>query len=134
MIVDGRGLVTVILKIVGYAGAIVCFYCAAFLYEDEEGKLQNTLEKWSQQLRSQQNTALNRHALLMQRFAVAMTQWLDAIFGKRLLSAKAVVASGALSLSGVLWEAFFSAWMVRCPSRLLRNPSSIGSTDQFGWV
>jgi hypothetical protein len=83
----------------GIVGAIA-FYFAFFLYEDEEGLWQNRLEMLWIVINDRARITNNTTAALFNRIGRLVIQWFDAVFGKNLLSLRAVSASLSLSVFG----------------------------------
>lgn len=74
---------------------------AVFLYEDEQGKIQNKLEEWWVSLEGHRSFLLSRHVLLMNRLAEVATHGLDRVFGGRLISWQALNCSAFYSLASL---------------------------------
>jgi len=82
----------------GTAGALL-LYGALFLYEDEHGKVQNTLEEWWIRLREKQTELLARHTVFMREVARLEKRVFDRLFGERLISLRAIGVSQSYSLA-----------------------------------
>jgi hypothetical protein len=90
----------------GLAGALLV-YAAIFLYEDEQGKIQNRLEDWWVRVSDAEKTATSRYAVFMREVAKAATGLFDRLFGPKLVSWRALRASAAYSTgSFVLFMVF----------------------------
>jgi hypothetical protein len=91
--------------LVGRAAAFVValwlLYIAAFMYENEEGRLQNRLESAWIRLDDLRQKALSRHLSVTLAVTRHFNQLLDHLFGKRLLSTRALVVSAALSIASL---------------------------------
>ena len=70
--------------------ALTFLYTASFLYDDEEGKIQNRLEVWWCQLDDAANTAVNMHLRIIQRLAKRARSHTELLFGKRLVSYQSI--------------------------------------------
>lgn len=81
----------------GIAGA-TAIYAALFLYEDEQGKIENRLEEWWIRLDDQRNAAVSRNTAFMRGIARLATAGFDRLFGRRLVSVHAFGVSSALSM------------------------------------
>jgi hypothetical protein len=75
---------------------------ALFLHKDEEGRLQNRLEQWWQQIRRYNRAAISYEAAFLKVVMEMTSRTLDRVFGKRLLGPKAAAASTAFSVASVL--------------------------------
>ena len=80
-------------------GGLSLLWLAAFLYEDEERKVQNRLAEWWLKIHSWNSERNNRLA----GFVRAVTLWtgdiIDRFMGKKLFSLQAIGVSGCLSLA-----------------------------------
>lgn len=78
----------------------LCVLCvAAFTYEDEEGRLQNTLEGWWIRLDSKRKNSTSRAAAFLKSVAGTTESLFDALLGRRLLSLRFVVVSALFSIA-----------------------------------
>jgi hypothetical protein len=78
-------------------GALLLFY-AALVYEDEEKQMQNRIEDLWVRLHDRSMVARRGEPTGVGRFALLVTYVLDSIFGVRLLSVKAAIASLSVSM------------------------------------
>jgi hypothetical protein len=84
---------------------MVSLYAALFLYEDEQGRIQNRLEEWWVKLSDRRGVALSAHARFMRGVAEVAVAGFDSLFGRRLLSLQALSVS--LGFSGIsVWLCF----------------------------
>ncbi|MCF6154214.1 MAG: hypothetical protein E3K36_02955 [Candidatus Brocadia sp.] len=81
------------------SASVLCFYIAFFLYEDEEGKLQNKLEEWWIKISDAKSTALSRQTRFMRHVSGLVCLWIDRIFGKQLCSLQSAGSSLWYSLA-----------------------------------
>jgi hypothetical protein len=81
---------------------LLLIYVAFFLSEDEEGRLENSLEHLWRRIEEAQSLALSLQAAFLQQVARTSTLMLDSVFGARLLSWRAISVSGCLSLASVV--------------------------------
>ncbi len=81
-------------------GAILC-YGAAFLYEDEEAKVQNILENWWIRVDDLKRVVVYRHSAITRAAAEFAGTILDRIFGKKFISLRAIAVAGCLSLTSL---------------------------------
>src|SRR5438128_3844359 len=82
---------------------VVLVYVAVFLYEDEQGKIQNGLEDLWLRLAERQQTALAQHGAFLHIAARIANSWLDRLFGKQLLSLRSIGVSVCYSLASFLF-------------------------------
>lgn len=82
----------------GIVGA-TAIYAALFLYEDEQGKIENRLEEWWIRLDDQRNAAVSRHTAFVREVARLAGQGFDRLFGQKLFSLRAFSVSSALTVS-----------------------------------
>jgi hypothetical protein len=80
----------------------VVIYAAIFLHEDEEGKVQNTLEAWWIKLVDQRTTYLSKGAIFFQAIGRFSGDFFDRLFGEKLLSLQSVLVSCWLSAASIL--------------------------------
>lgn len=92
---------TILRVLAGVAGAL-SLYAALFLYEDEQGKIQNKLEEWWVGLSDMQSEALSRHTGFMREVARLTTQGFDRLLGPRLLSPSVLMPSSFYSSASLL--------------------------------
>jgi hypothetical protein len=85
----------------GVAGVLL-LYAALFLYENEQGEIQNKLEEWWVRLVDRQSGALSRHTAFMQEVANLATRGFDRVFGEKLVSPQAVGVSVCYSIGSCL--------------------------------
>jgi hypothetical protein len=88
---------------------------SAFLYEGEERAIADALASWWVKLDDTRQSAVRKNVVFMQHVAVTIAEWINGIFGTRLLSLRAVSASLCLSGSSALLV-FFAANSARYPT------------------
>jgi hypothetical protein len=106
------------LRLAEFCLGLLLLCIALFLYEDEHGKIQSTLDTWWIHLKDAQDTALSRQAAFMRGVAKLTTEVFDKLFGNRLISLRAVGTSLSLGtgsymiIYGLLFREFFhfSPW------------------------
>jgi hypothetical protein len=81
--------------------AALLLYVAAFLREDEEGALQNRLERLWLVIDDLSRGAISRHTAFLQQTAGAALRALDCLLGKRLLSFQSAGVSACLSMASI---------------------------------
>src|SRR5437879_6014623 len=98
-------ILKIAMRSVSLAVGLLALYVAAFLYEDEEGRLQNRLQDKLEKLwitiDDLTGTALARHTVFMRSVAVLITYAFDRLFGRRLLSMRAVGTSVCLTFASI---------------------------------
>ena len=97
----------VFVRILAGVAGLTLVYAAIFLYEDEQGKLQNRLEQWWVQVNDKQKAATSQYAVFMREVAKVAAGLFERLFGSRLFSLHAVRVSAAFSMgSYLLWMNF----------------------------
>lgn len=86
-------LLTILVRTIALIGGSLLIYGAIFLYEDEQGKIQNTVEDLWIKINDRQRLALSRHMSFMRVLSKFMGVGLDRIFGKKLFSVKSIGVS-----------------------------------------
>jgi hypothetical protein len=96
-------------RIIALIGGSLFLYAAIFLYEDEQGRIQNILEDLWVKIDDRQRVSLSRHAMFVQVLTQFMSQGLNRMFGKRLLSVRSVGVSICYSFASfyLFWLAVF---------------------------
>ncbi len=94
--------VHILLRILSGLAGLLAIYAAAFLYEDEQGKLQNRLEQWWIAISDKQKTAASRYAIFMQEVARVANELFDKLFGPKLFSWHALKVSAVFSIGSYL--------------------------------
>lgn len=78
--------IVILFRFLLISASVFCFYIAFFLYEDEEGKLQNKLEEWWVKISDAKSTSLSLQTRFMRHVSGLVCSWIDRIFGKQLFS------------------------------------------------
>lgn len=86
-------IISALLRVTSFSGGILCLYAALFLYETEEDQIQSVIEAWWIRAIDARPLAIGRHIKLIQAVALKASIIIDALFGSRLISARAVGAS-----------------------------------------
>lgn len=105
--------IIIMLRVLASMGGLLFIYAAVFLYEDEQGKLQNKLEDWWIRIEDTQRTMLSRHTNLMRYLAGVMTSVIDRLFGARLLSIQSVGVSICYSYASVIFVSILYILLVK---------------------
>jgi hypothetical protein len=108
------------IRIITFACGLLLIYVAIFLYEDEQGKIQNTLEDWWVKIDDLKRGALSRHTIFMQETARITNYGFNQLFGKKLVSLQALAVSACFSIASLglaglymIYESenLFSSWL-----------------------
>jgi hypothetical protein len=81
------------LRVLEAIAGLLLIYAAAFLYEDEQGRIQNKLEEWWIRLGEEQVVALRRHTAFVREVAKSAGRGFESLFGEQLFSEQALVVS-----------------------------------------
>jgi len=95
-----------------------CLYGALFLYETEEGEIQNKLQDWWVRVDDLRKSVSTRQAVFLQSAATATTRAFEAVFGRKLLSSRALAVSSLLSLSSF---ELMASWFLHPKSGWLKH-------------
>lgn len=83
-------LILTVVRILISCFAFLLIYIAAFLHEDEEGKLQNRLEELWMRIDDLQSQALSRETVFLRELLRLLTRGFDGLLGKNLLSVRSI--------------------------------------------
>jgi len=86
------------IRAVAFIVGILFIYIALFLYEDEDGRLEDLIEKWWVKLDDERSAALSLQLVFLRGIAKALTDALDWFFGARIFSGRALLVSACYSL------------------------------------
>jgi hypothetical protein len=95
-------LVHVFVRVLAGIAGMLFVYAAVFLYEDEQGKLQNRLEQWWIEISDREKTATSRYAVFMQEVARIASDLFDRLLGAKLFSWRAFKVSATFSMGSYL--------------------------------
>jgi hypothetical protein len=95
-------LVDVVVRVLAGIAGVLFVYAAVFLYEDEQGKLQNRLEQWWIEISDREKTATSRYAVFMQEVARVAAGLFDRLLGAKLFSWRALKVSVVFSMGSYL--------------------------------
>lgn len=102
------------LRILSLLSGLLLLYAAFFLYEDEQGNIQNRLEDSWIKLSDLSRSALSHHTAFIRMVARSTAHILDRIFGQKLFSARFIGVSICLSFisifSTALWYPYGFAY------------------------
>jgi hypothetical protein len=90
-----------LIRILALLSGLLMFYVAFFLYEDEQGNVQNKLEDSWIKLNDLRRLALSRHTAFMRVIANFTASILDKIYGKTFFSIRFVGVSTCLSFVSI---------------------------------
>jgi hypothetical protein len=96
-----------LLRIVALTSGSLFCYGAAFMYENEEAKVQNILENWWIRVDDLRRLAVSRHSAITRTSAEFAGTVLDRIFGKKIISFRVIAVAGCLSLTSLHLVALF---------------------------
>ncbi|PYX33912.1 MAG: hypothetical protein DMG80_04175 [Acidobacteria bacterium] len=85
------------LRTIAFCVGTLLFY-SIFLYEDENVRVQSSLEDWWIRLEDQRQAALSRQTLFAREIARSVDRFLDRVLGSDLLSLRAIAISVCYSL------------------------------------
>src|SRR5258708_14664775 len=94
-------LLTVLRVLAAIIGSLA-FYVRLFMYEDEEGKWQNRIDKLWVAIDDRAKLTGSKTSALFNKVAAVVTRAFDGIFGRKLLSFQFIGVSSCYSLAG-LW-------------------------------
>lgn len=112
----------VVVRVLAGLAGLTLVYAATFLYEDEQGKLQNRLEQWWVEINDKQKTATSHYALFMREVAKVATGLFDRLFGPKLFSLHSLRVSAAFSM-GSYPTSFCGLPSLFPLERAFRNPA-----------
>src|ERR1700677_1684125 len=88
-------------KIIIFSGGIFFVYVGAFLKEDSEGKLQNSLETLWISIHDQRNASVSKNVAFLRTISSVLTRYLDRLLGEHLFSYRAFAVSSCYSLGSI---------------------------------
>lgn len=94
----------------GVSGLVLC-YGSLFLYEDEQRRVQSTLENLWVRIEDLRLTAVRGHVAVLRVAAEATLRFLDRLFGETLQSVRAIGVGACLSLLSMLLMSNASWWL-----------------------
>src|ERR1043165_2840932 len=92
---------SVLAMVAAAVGALMMGW-SVLLYPEEERSISTTLATWWVRIDDVGKSATARNKTLIRDVALALDRWLDAVFGERLISVRALASSLCLSFSSVL--------------------------------
>lgn len=98
-----------------HALGVLCIAAVLFLYEDEEGRIQSKVEDWWIRLSDGRDASRPWATTFMRGVAGLTEQGFDRVFGRRLLSARAVGVSICLSLSSLFLVLIYGVTFIHSP-------------------
>jgi hypothetical protein len=90
--------VLLLLRILSASGGVLLLYMAFFLYENEEGKIQNSLENWWTSMDDRRNNVVTTHRYFLSKVSYVLRLHLDMLLGEKLFSSRATKISISYSL------------------------------------
>jgi hypothetical protein len=92
-----------LMRILAGGAGLLCLALGFLLYENEEGKIQSTLENFWVSLDDQQRLALSRHRAFLRKVALLTNIALDRVFGERLIGVQSIGVSLCLFAAALFW-------------------------------
>jgi hypothetical protein len=128
MMVD---ITKIALRVVALIVGLTCIYAALFLYENEQGKVQSTLEDWWLRIDEKQHSWLSRHTTFMREVAGLVGRAFDQLFGKRILSFQSVSVSTCYSIASFGLALILFIYILKIPLALSLLQISFGFDFEF---
>jgi hypothetical protein len=100
--------------IFGIVGVLLC-YSAFFLYKDEEGKLENAMQKWWERCYALKVGTVTREAAFMKGVVEIASSGINKFFGQSLFTVRAVLVSCCFSVTSTSFSiALVTLFSSRC--------------------
>lgn len=97
------------LRVLSVIIALLFFYVSLFLYEDEQGQLQNRLEGWWIKTYDLQSVSLANHIRVLRNLGLKTGQMLDAVLGPKFFSLQSICVSSCFAFASAnLYQYFFA--------------------------
>ena len=106
------------LRVIALIVGLICIYAALFLYENEQGKVQSTLEDWWLRIDEKQHSWLSRHTTFMREVAGLVGRAFDQLFGKRIISFQSVSVSTCYSIASFGLALILFIYILKIPPAL----------------
>lgn len=106
------------LRVIALIVGLICIYAALFLYENEQGKVQSTLEDWWLRIDEKQHSWLSRHTTFMREVAGLVGRAFDQLFGKRIISFQSVSVSTCYSIASFGLALILFIYILKIPLAL----------------
>ncbi len=116
MMVD---ITKIALRVIALIVGLICIYSALFLYENEQGKVQSTLEDWWLRIDEKQHSWLSRHTTFMREVADLVGRAFDQLFGKRIISFQSVSVSTCYSIASFGLALILLKYILKIPPMTL---------------
>src|SRR5579871_1992059 len=101
-----------ILQTLAFVVSLAAYYCAAFMYEDEQGELQNRVERLWVAINDKKKLSGGEASIFFNKVARVVQRVFDRIYGKDLISAQLIGVSVCYALAGLgLGVAALFSWM-----------------------
>jgi len=88
-------------RVLGLISGLVFIYIAIFLYEDEEGKIQNVLENMWLKIEERRTAAISRHTGFIRIASGLIENVFDRVLGRTPVSSQSVGVSACLSIASI---------------------------------
>jgi hypothetical protein len=93
---------TYALRFAALLGGLLLIYVAVFLYENEQGRIQNALEDIWLKIADLQESTVSQHVAFMRIVARVTNSGLDTLLGRKLFSLRSIGVAVCYSLASVL--------------------------------
>jgi hypothetical protein len=115
---------------------ILAYYVAFFMYEDQEGELQNRIEKLWMAVYDKAKLTGSRTIGLFNAVAEVVTRGFDRVFGRKLFSFQSVGVSTSYSFAGLfLFFSFVLINLIPGSSRAASVPAAtLKELTRIGWL
>lgn len=104
----------------------ILIYAAIFLYEDQEGRIQNTLEEWWIKIEDNRSKAVSKSAIFFRAVARVTNGVFDYLFGQDLFSSESIGSSFCLSASSLFISFSLSDILDRGMPKTVKHPVLFG--------
>ncbi|MEM7474249.1 MAG: hypothetical protein AAF483_04595 [Planctomycetota bacterium] len=94
-------MISTVASLLGISVGSCLLYISIFLYDDEHGKIQNSLEDWWLRLQDYGDASVGRHIAFSQLLADSLGTRLAKWFGERMCSIRAFAVSSAYSMAAL---------------------------------
>src|ERR1700739_4012901 len=101
-------MVWITLRVLAALGGVLALYLAIFMYEDEEGALQDRVDQLWVQIHDRKQRSHQRIVSFLSTAGEALNKGLDRLFGSKLISLQAASISMCYSMAGLYLITFQS--------------------------
>jgi hypothetical protein len=126
-------MILALLRFVAVSIGVLSYYVAFFMYEDEEGKWQDRIERLSAAINARARlTGTSKTSAFFDKIAAIATRGFNRVFGPRLFSFQLVGVSSSYSFAGLFLGLGFWFMILFRPSRLatpLPEPGAVSGME-----